>query len=106
MTTEWRGVVKFEPNDHDLFRLVQKRVAAKWSWEQIAAEIGCEVKPLLEWVNYGYKARQLPAAISSPAITYQGRPITSHRSMADEARKFEIWRKAQAGAAKTRAMQQ
>ncbi len=103
MSMQWRGAVIFSPDDHELWRLVQKRVAAKLSWEEIAAEIGCDVAPLLEWVNYGYKAKKLPSVAIAHPVAYQGRPITSHRSMSEEARRFENWRRMQAGAAKTRA---
>lgn len=97
---QWRGVVKFAPDDHELYRLVQKRVALKWKWEQIADEIGCEVKPLVEWVLSYKEPSKLPMVRTYAKITYAGHPLATSRQ---KARQFEAWRRAHEGAAKTRA---
>lgn len=94
-----RGRTSFNPDDHELFRLVQARVAKKLSWDEIAAEIGCEVMPLCQWVN-DYKYPPKPVVRAVQPIRAAGKAIHTPQQMS---RQFEAWRRSQQGAAKTRA---
>lgn len=100
-----RGSIQFRSDDHELFRLVQKRVDQKWSWEQIAAEIGCEVDPLLHWVNHGYQFPQKPAVRSPVAGVLKTTTSTEDMpkdSPATMSKQFLAWKKARDGAAAQR----
>lgn len=94
----WRGVVQFSPDDHELFGLVQKRIALNWSWEQIAVEIGCPVKDLLHWVNHVYTSREVPKtkvyaprSVVKPADLPKDSPVL-------KSKQFMAWRKQREGA--------
>lgn len=99
-----RGAIDLKPDDHEFWRLVQKRVALKWSWEQIAAEIGCDVDDLIHWANWVYQPpKKVPVA--KPDVSRIERIPNSElpvQSPAVKSRQFLAWRRAQEGARKTR----
>ena len=104
--SQWRGVVLFAPDDHDMYRLVQKRVGQKWSWEEIAAEIGCEVKPLCDWVLAYKEPRRdrVPLIRTSQIIDPPKLSIApAQRPITMQSQRYLNWKRAQEGAAKTRA---
>lgn len=103
MTSQYnrRGAIDLKPDDHEFWRLVQKRVAQKWSWEQIAAEIGCEVGELINWANWVYQPPKLPKVSST-----QSWARTEHQRLKDlpeaapirQTRQFMAWKRARDGA--------
>ncbi|SDG34952.1 hypothetical protein [Pelagibacterium luteolum] len=98
-----RGAFDLRPDDHDTWACVQKRVAQKWSWEQIADEIGCNVGALIQWANYIYKPRPLPTAKVIPSrIERVSVQDGQHHTQTEDAKRFLAWRKAAAGARETR----
>lgn len=98
---QWRGTVPLKPDDHEFWRLVQKRVAQKWPWEQIAVEIGCEVGELINWANWVYQPPKLPKVSST-----QSWARTEHQRLKDlpeaapirQTRQFMAWKRARDGA--------
>lgn len=96
----WRGVVKFDATDVELYRLVEKRANQNLSWDEIAAEIGCEVDPLCEWFIAFNPPRELPMVKAAP-ITYAGKP-QSYQSLSAHAQRFANWRRQHEGASRAR----
>lgn len=100
---QWRGTVPLKPDDHEFWRLVQKRVAQKWPWEQIAVEIGCHVDDLIHWANWVYKPPRKPvAAKASRAAVLAGIHTAPEdlpvRSSTTNAARFLAWKRARDGA--------
>ncbi|MFD1945051.1 hypothetical protein [Paradevosia shaoguanensis] len=95
------GKVRLARDDHALWKLVRKRVEQKRSWEQIAAEVGCEAMELVEWVNWLYTPP--PEAKPKDTISYAGVKIVDPgvRSDSESARRFAAWKRQHDGAAKT-----
>lgn len=99
-----RGAIDLKPDDHALWACVQKRVAQRWSWEQIAAEIGCKVDDLIHWANWVYQPpKKTPVAKIDPRAIERV-PASEMPTLADtnDARRFLAWKKAQEGARMTR----
>lgn len=99
-----RGAIDLKPDAHEFWRLVQNRVAQKWSWEEIADEIGCHVDDLIHWANWVYQPPEKPA-VRTP--TRAGLPTIPARdlpraSTAALSKQFLAWRRAQEGARRTR----
>src|SRR5690606_26561897 len=95
---QWRGVVQFAPNDHELFALVQNRVKLGWAWGQIASEIGCSVNDLLHWVNHVYTSKELPKTnICAPSSVAKPADLPKD-SPALKTKQFMAWRRQREGA--------
>ncbi|UYQ70988.1 hypothetical protein OF122_13060 [Pelagibacterium flavum] len=101
----WTGDVELRADDHEFWRLVQKRVAQRWSWEQIAVEIGCRAEDLIHWANWVYK----PAKDKKPLAKVDTRRIERVSNDAlpvgavqAKSAQFMAWKRAQEGARKAR----
>lgn len=98
----WRGAVLLKPDDHEFWQLVRKRVAQKWSWEEIAAEIGCDVHDLVHWANWVYQPPKKPTVVRSSFVPLPPVRELPLASPAARSRQFLAWRRATEGARKAR----
>ncbi|MFA5897900.1 MAG: hypothetical protein WC829_02185 [Hyphomicrobium sp.] len=92
--------LKLNGSDHGVWTLVQNRVAQGWPMQAIADEVGWDVRELCDWV-LGYKPpprQRFPQHRVSPSslLTKADR---DDLSIAEKARRFSNWQKAQQGAA-------
>lgn len=82
--------------DHAFMREVHRHCDdMSKSMVEIATELGCDVDDLCRWVM-AYKAphRAKPyRGKSTPAVTYQGRTISSMDDYAHEAAAFKVWKR-------------
>ncbi len=86
----------------DDYRTIQKRVATRTSWEDIAWELGCTVKPLLAAVMAYKEPKRLPMVRAEP-LRANGVPIRTHKDMS---RQFIAWKRQHDGASKALAIPQ
>lgn len=104
---QWRGTVPLKPDDHALWACVQKRVAQKWPWEQIAVEIGCHVDDLIHWVNWVYQPPKRPKAKTVEMIAREARSAIRAdeglpRDAPSRSAQFMAWKRVRDGARATR----
>lgn len=90
--------------DHAFMRLVRKRCEdMSRSMAEIAGELGCTPDELCRWIMaYREPRKDKPLPVVEP-ITYAGHRLNDLEDF-DRARRFEAWRRQQAGAAETRRM--
>lgn len=96
------------PTNHELMKLVKKRVETPMSMTAIAAEIGVHVDDLCHWIMcvYREKPRHAPKDYQHPSKSAIGFSdhATGRWSASEDARRFVAWKKARDGAAATRRM--
>lgn len=87
------------PGDRTLWRLVQVRLEAGASWEDIAEELGCSWREIVDWV-LAYKEERHQGFLNVRAREHFAFVELHDRdaSLAANAQRFAIWRKQQAGA--------
>lgn len=94
----------FYLNNHELWKLLQKRVAAQVPMASIAAELGVPVAALCEWIESYHEPRHVARyqGRARPSLPIDSSPMHGHWSLPDGARRFAAWRKAHDGARRTR----
>ena len=92
----------FRADDHELWALVQTRIAKKLSWEEIAAEVGCEAMELVHWANDVYRGKKKRPDRPTHRVVYSEAtrepPVWSP---AANARRFVAWKRQHDGVVKT-----
>lgn len=97
-----REIGQLRPNNHDLWKYLQRRVLDPVPLRVIAAELGVDEQALVVWMlSYtGPKRKPYQSRHGSPinAANYVEGELSTHA----HARRFAAWRKATAGAHKAR----
>lgn len=89
--------------NHELWRLVQKRVAEPIPMTQIAAELGFDVDELCAWIMaYREPKRRKYVGRDGPAITWRDVPIRDNHDMSAAGQRFANWKRAHDAAAEAR----
>ncbi len=107
MTTNVPGRLDARPNDPQLWRLVQQRLEAGASWEDIANELGCGWRELVAWVLAYREDRQQRFRNGGAPPSYAFPEVHDRDAdLALNARRFANWRRGRDGARATRLGQQ
>jgi hypothetical protein len=91
-------------DQHELMRLIRKRVDQQIPMTQIASELGVDVDDLCEFIFKYKEPRRRPyVRKSDPPITIDDSPIRDHWSLSQVAQRFANWKRQHDGAAEARA---
>lgn len=97
-----REIGQLRPDNHDLWKYLQRRVLDPIPLQQIAEELGVDADALVAWM-LAYRGPK-----RKPYQSKAGPPISSvttdagERATHADARRFAAWRKSTAGAIKAR----
>jgi len=95
----YTGPIRFASDDHELWKLVQRRLGQGYSFESIGAEIGCPAMELVEWMNWVYQPPKKNNSARSADEILQDIHTQSIWARPEDERRMAIWRKAKDGAA-------
>jgi len=103
MTDKLRGIEQLHPRNHDLWHKVQRLVALRMTWEQIALDCGLvgpsAAKELVDWVLEYKGEKRLPMVRAvHPETNFSRTPKTPNSTAS--AQKFLAWRQQHEGARK------
>lgn len=90
-------------DQHELMRLIRKRVEQQKPMTQIASELGVDVDDLCDFImKYKEPRRSKYVRKADPPIASAGKPIRNHWEMSEEAQRFSTWKRQREAAAEAR----